>query len=226
MISHFETSKKIKFSVYGSDLKDVPVVYLPMVIDEGEKIWNECKKEGCKHFILVVISNFDWNDYLTPWPIPPIYKNDTQSKGLADEFLKILVEEIIPTVNNLIKNKAAYNILAGYSLAGLFAVYCIFKTKIFDKFVSASGSLWCPNFCEYVFNNQMLKIPKCIYFSLGDKENNTKNKYLKSVFENTEKVYNYFKNNNIKTIFVLNKGNHFTNTVNRTVDGIKWALEN
>lgn len=222
---NFETSEKIKVCVYGEELKDVPVVYLPMVFDDGEKVWNECKKINCKPFILVAISNFNWNDYLTPWRIPPIYKNDEESKGMADDFLNILSSEILPLVNSFIKNSGSYNIIAGYSLAGLFAVYSIFKTTLFDKVVSASGSLWFPNFCDFVFKNKMKKIPKSIYFSLGDKEANTKNIYLRCVDENTQKIYNYFKSKNILTTFEMNIGNHFANTINRTARGIKWVLE-
>ena len=57
--------------------------------------------------------------------------------------------------------------IAGYSLAGLFAVYALYRTDVFARAASVSGSLWFPGFREYVFSHTPLCRPDCVYFSLG-----------------------------------------------------------
>ena len=44
-----------------------------------------------------------------------------------------------------------------------------------------SGSLWFYDFMEYCKSNDYRKLPDKIYFSLGDKEANTRNPILKTV---------------------------------------------
>ena len=44
-----------------------------------------------------------------------------------------------------------------------------------------SGSLWFYDFMEYCKRNDYRKLPDKIYFSLGDKEANTRNPILKTV---------------------------------------------
>ena len=44
-----------------------------------------------------------------------------------------------------------------------------------------SGSLWFHDFMEYCKRNDCRKLPDKIYFSLGDKEANTRNPILKTV---------------------------------------------
>lgn len=60
--------------------------------------------------------------------------------------------------------------IAGYSLAGLFALYAIYQTDVFTRVGCISGSLWFPGFLEYVFTHESKRRPGCLYFSLGDKE--------------------------------------------------------
>ncbi len=55
-------------------------------------------------------------------------------------------------------------------MAGLFAVYSLYRTDLFCAAVSASGSMWFPDFMEFIDNNNFIKIPEKVYFSLGDKK--------------------------------------------------------
>ena len=77
---------------------------------------------------------------------------------------------------------------------------------------------------EYCKRNDCRKLPDKIYFSLGDKEANTRNPILKTVEDNTRELSEYFKNLGSEVIFELNKGNHFTNTSLRSAKGIKAIL--
>ena len=225
MIKEFWADKK-KITLYGIENNNIPIVYLNTVMNEGEKVFNACKLLNCPPFILAAISNLDWDCDMSPWAIPPISKNDTPCSGGANAFLKLLTDTIIPNVNSLINGKAAYNAIAGYSLAGLFALYSLYKTTVFTKAATTSGSLWFPEFTEFALNNDLAIIPNCLYFSLGDTEAKTKNSVLQTVEKNTRILEAHYCANGIKTVYVSNKGNHFQNTIPRMADGIKWILEN
>ena len=214
-----------KITLYGSENGNAPVVYLNTVMSEGENIFDACTSLGCPPFVLAAVSNLDWDADMSPWAIPPISKNDTPCSGGADAFLQLLTDQIIPEVNGLIDGKAAYNAIAGYSLAGLFAIYALYKTNAFTKVASASGSLWFPDFCEFAMKNKFAVSPDCIYFSLGDAESKTKNPILQPVETNTRYLEAHYRAKGIKTVYVSNKGNHFQNAVARMADGIKWILE-
>ena len=88
-----------------------------------------------------------------------------------------------------------------------------------------SGSLCFHDFMEYCKRNEQRKLPDKIYFSLGDKEANTRNSILKTVEDNTRVLSEYFKKLGSEVILELNKGNHFTDTILRSAKGIKAILQ-
>lgn len=214
-----------KIALFGSENTSSPLVILNTYGDEGQEVWNECRKLNCPPFCLAVISNLDWNNELSPWENPALYKNDGGFSGGADSYLSLLTNKIIPTVCDSMSSKASYLALAGYSLAGLFAIYAAYRTDVFSRIVSASGSLWFPNFEEYVKSQDFIKKPDCTYLSLGDTEAKAKNKILATVQDKTESLFELYKSLEIPVIFELNKGNHFTEAALRTAKGIKWILE-
>ena len=112
----------------------------------------------------------------------------------------------------------------GEDVYQLFAVYATYKTDVFDRVASMSGSLWFSNFIEYCKGNEYKRLPDKIYFSLGDKEANTRNPVLKTVQDKTIELSEYFKILGTEVIFELNPGNHFTDTIFRSAKGIKAIL--
>ena len=222
-MTSFELEGK-KISIFGSKNESSPLVILNTYGDEDQAVWNECRKLNCSPFYLAAISNLDWNNELSPWECPALYKNDGGFFGGADSYLSLLTEKIIPAVCDSIGTKPSYLALAGYSLAGLFAIYAAYKTDIFSRIVSASGSLWFPGFEEYVKSHNFIKKPDCIYLSLGNTEAKAKNKVLATVQNKTESIFELYKSLEIPAVFELNKGNHFTEAALRTAKGIKWIL--
>ena len=214
-----------KISLFGSGNTSSPLVILNTYGDEGQEVWNECQKLNCQPFCLAAISNLDWNNELSPWKSPALYKNDGGFSGGADSYLSLLTEKIIPNVCDSMTSKPPYIALAGYSLAGLFAIHAAYKTDIFSRIASASGSLWFPGFEEYVKSHDFIKKPDSIYLSLGDTEAKAKNTVLATVKDKTESLFELYKSLEIPIIFELNKGNHFTEAALRTAKGIKWTLE-
>ena len=213
-------------SIFGSDNAGSPLVILNTYGNEGESVWNECQNLKCPPFTLAAIGNLDWNKDMSPWENPSLYKNDNAFSGEADAYLSLLTEQIIPAIWTSLPSKPSYIALSGYSLAGLFALYSAYKTDIFTRIASASGSLWFPGFTEYAESHNFVRKPDCIYLSLGDTEAKAKNKVLCTVQDNTERLCVLYKSKNIPIItFELNKGNHFVDAAGRMARGIKWILE-
>ncbi len=214
-----------KINIYTSDIPNKPIIYLNTFSDNGEQIYNILRNKSCLDFNLAIISGINWNHDMAPWDIPPISKDDTPCTGGAEEYLHLLTEKIIPETEKNISGTSLWRGIVGYSLAGLFTLYSLYKTDIFVRAASISGSLWFPKFKEYVLSQEMKIKPECIYFSLGDKECKTRNPYLKPVQENTKAIEAFYASQDINTVFKLNTGNHFENANERTVAGIEWLLK-
>lgn len=209
-----------------NNINNIPIILLNSYESYSDNIINKCIKNSTKPFILVEISNINWNSELSPW----YYKdNNTIYEGNANIYLNELTNIILPTINNYLKKlhiNITYCSLIGYSLAGLFALYASYNTNIFTSIGSISGSLWYPGIINYIKNNNINSNIKNIYFSLGNKENNIKNSIMSKVRDNTIIIEQYINNLNINTIYEENEGNHFNNPDIRIYKAIKWILNN
>ena len=201
-----------------------PIIYLNTFSDEGQKVYEAAQAAGCPPFTLVAISDLDWNHDMAPWDSPPAFKNAEPCTGGADDYLRLLTEEIIPTAEKEINGVPRWRGIAGYSLAGLFALYAICRTALFSRVGSISGSLWFPGIKEYILSREAKRLPDCMYFSLGDKESKTRNPVLRSVRQNTEEIQAFYRGKGIDTVFQLNSGNHYDHAAERTVAGLCWLL--
>lgn len=222
MIGHTMETKTA--SVFPTTFPDAPVIYLNTYSDEGKQVFDSAQATGCPLFTLVTISNLDWNRDMAPWDSPVAFKKGEPFTGGADDYLRLLVEEIIPRAEKDLASPPAWRGIAGYSLAGLFALYAIYRTDVFSRVGCMSGSLWFPGFKEYIFSHEPKRRPECIYFSLGDKEAKTRNPVLKTVQENTEEIQAFYRSKGIDTVFQMNPGNHFVQGIERTIAGIQWLL--
>ena len=219
----FSTKGKT-ISIFPSFEVNTPIIYLNTFSNEGQKVFKAAQAAGCPSFTLVTIGDLDWNHDMVPWDSPPAFKNAAPCTGGADDYLRLLVEEIISRAEKELPVPPAWRGIAGYSLAGLFALYAIYQTDVFSRVGCMSGSLWFPGFKEYVLSHEPKRWPDCIYFSLGDKEAKTRNPVLKTVQENTEEIQTFYQNKGIDTVFQLNPGNHFVQRIERTIAGIQWLL--
>ena len=209
--------------------ENIPVIILNTYGNEGKEVFERCNKIQTKDFILIAISNLDWDNDMTPWFAPKLNDNDKDCLGKADAYLKTLLEKIIPETKKYIENelneKISYYAIAGYSLGGLFAIYSAYRTNLFSRIASASGSFWYPNFIEFVNKNKISENIDKIYFSLGNKESKVRNEVLATVEKNTKKLEQMYKLQEIKTIYEENDGNHFKDAELRMAKGIKWILQ-
>ena len=213
-----------EITLYKSTDINAPLIVFNTFEGDGEGVYQALQNMGCTSLNSLVIGNIDWNHDMSPWYMPSIYSKEKSFSGGADEYLKLLIDKILPRAKELMDGEPKFTGIAGYSLAGLFAVYAMYKTDVFDRVACMSGSLWFHDFIEYCKRNEYKRLPDKIYFSLGDKEANTRNPVLKTVEYNTRELSEYFKNLGSEVIFELNKSNYFTDTVLRSAKGIKAIL--
>ena len=218
------STKGKTISIFPSFEVNAPIIYLNTFSNEGQKVYEATQTAGCPPFTLVAISDLDWNHDMVPWDSPPAFRNADACTGGADDYLRLLTEEIIATAEKKIAGVPCWRGIAGYSLAGLFALYAIYRTDLFSRVGSMSGSLWFPGMKEYIFSHEPKRRPDCVYFSLGDKESKTRNLILRSVRQNTEEIQAFYQDKGIDTVFQLNPGNHHDHAAERTAAGIAWML--
>ena len=211
--------------IYGEMDKSAPLVIYNTFQGDGKELYDSLKSLTDKAFTLAVIGDINWDDEMTPWECPPLYKNDSPCTGGADAFIEILTGTIIPGIKKELKNEPKYLAITGYSLGGLFAIYSLFKTDMFHRAASASGSMWFPDFYEYVKNSSLKSEVDKVYFSLGDKEAHTKKQLLSTVDKKTAEIKAEFDKKGITTVFESNPGNHFKDADLRMAKGIAWILE-
>lgn len=210
--------------VFQSENPNRPVIYLNTYGREGEAVFRQISAFGDLDFTLVAISGLNWDHDMAPWDIPPISSKDTPCTGGADAYLDLLLHEILPQAEKTVLGTPLWRGIAGYSLAGLFALYSIYRTDVFSRAASVSGSLWFPEFSAFVRAHTPKQSPDCIYFSLGDKEQKTRNPFLQTVRQNTEEIEAFYEQQGVTATFQLNPGNHFQDAALRTAAGIRWIL--
>ena len=211
-------------SLFPANTK-APCVWLNNFSQEAEEVWNTCRELKTPPFTLAAIQIDDWNGALSPWPAKAVFKGKQDFAGQADAYIQELTGNIIPEITELLPEKPQYHAIAGYSMAGLFAVYALYRTQVFFRAASASGSLWYPGFLEYTQSHELAANPEAVYLSLGDRERRTKNPIMATVEERTEVLYQLFSNQQIPAIFELNPGNHFQDHALRMAKGIQWILK-
>lgn len=220
----FECGGK-KACLYRSEQANAPLIVLNSYAEEGASVLQALRKIDAPECSLLVVSNLEWNHDLTPWSCPPIAQRDEPCTGGAEDYLHLLLSQILPQARALLPGTPRFVGIAGYSLAGLFALYALYRCDVFDRAASISGSLWFPQFRDYVLSNEPKKAPEKLYFSLGDREARTRNPYLRPVQENTEQIVSHFKQLGLDVSWELNLGNHFKDAALRSAKGIRALLE-
>ena len=203
---------------------NAPLVLLHTFEDEGESVYRAVQAMTDADYSIAAIGGLRWEDEMSPWENPPVFKGDTPFTGGADAYLSILTDRILPEILSRLSAEPAYLALAGYSLAGLFAVYASYRTALFSRVASASGSFWFPGFLEFAEKHEAASKPERVYFSLGDKESKTRNQILRTVEDHTRALQERFESAGAKTVFELNPGNHFQNATERMAKGIAWII--
>jgi len=224
MFTEFET--KGRRCVYRAD--EEPEVLLVEAIDarELEELDAELSaiQKGCKHrFAYVALIVEDWNKELAPWTAAPVFGKVPFGDG-ARNTLEIIENGVIPEMYRRFDTlKGAEVIIGGYSLAGLFALWCCYESDSFQGVAAASPSVWYPEWMRYIGSHN--PNAKRIYLSLGDAEAKTKNAFMATVEENIRAMYDTLEGlPGVESTLVFNPGGHFKDPALRTAQAFIWAL--
>ena len=217
-------SRQKQLTVHSAHVTGAPVIYLPVVMGNGSEVWQACQELNCPPFTLVAIGGLDWNRELSPWECVGTVRDAEPFGGQAAVFLDELLDQIIPEVESSLPQPPAWRGIAGYSLAGLFALWALWQTNAFDRTASASGSLWFPHFVDRASTEPFVSNPQAVYLSLGKKETKTPNRMMRHVLDDTRAMEELLVERGIPTTLEINPGNHFAQTDLRMARGIHWIL--
>lgn len=157
----------------------------------------------------VSITGVDWDSQLTPWPAPKAFRGGRPFSGNADEHLAAITGSVISEAESCLGCTIRRRIIAGYSLAGLFAVYSLFRTDAFNAAASGSGSFWFDAFADFAESSPLASSSPQVYLSLGDLESHTSNTRLAAVGDCTERVKSALESKGASVTYEMNHGGHF-----------------
>lgn len=209
--------------IYKADTANVPVVYTNDYRENGVEVLKLCEEVGCPRFHLVTVSGLDWDAELSPWERGRLVSDEDNFKGRAAEHLDFMLNAVMPYADAELGGHGE-SFIAGYSLAGLFALWAMYNTAVFSAAACVSGSLWYPDFEEFAVKNSFKGSPNRLYISIGDRESRTKNQYLSKTEGICRTLAQFYTEKGINCAFELNKGNHFKNEPLRMAKGIAFIL--
>lgn len=221
--------KKIHILAAG---EGIPFIYWGVQENSGdyvEKVF-AFLKENVENLsvTLVAYEAEDWNAEFSPWKAPAVFRRTEEDPGFAGEgkkTLEWLKNSCIPYVEKSVTGRDE-RYLVGYSLAGLFSIWAFYESRNFRGCASGSGSLWFPDWKEYVQNAAAPEDSR-IYLSLGGKEEKTKNPVMATIGDATREMKTQLEKDAGVTYSKLewNPGGHFADPDIRMAKGILWLLE-
>lgn len=210
--------------IYCGQGEHLPVIYSNDYSESGEQVRRCCEELGCLPFHLVTVSKFAWNQNMSPWSSEPVVTKNDHFDGNAPLYLKWFIEKVVPYAEKTLALKNSVSYIAGYSMAGLFALWSLYETGFFSGAVCVSGSLWYPGFCEFALEHELKHTPVGIYLSVGDRESMVKNTVLQKTESAFRTLCAHYQHDNIPSVFDLNPGNHYKEMVLRMAKGYRWIL--
>ena len=169
-----------------------PLLILHCFSEEEEAVVKLLKGQEYFSFPLLCINNLEWQKDMCPWNSPALINTEKDFIGGADEYLSLLEKEIIPKAVEILGEEPSYYALAGYSLAGLFALYAGYRSSLFSRIASVSGSLWYPDFVSFAKEKNMLSKAERLYLSLGTEEAKTKHAGLSTIEKKTRELVEHY----------------------------------
>lgn len=210
--------------IYRAAGDALPVVYTNDYIESGAAVRRRCAELGCPPFHLVTVSGIDWDQDMSPWPSAPVVASDDHFTGGARAYLGWLLEKVVPCAENELGLKNPVSYIAGYSMAGLFALWSLYETAFFSGAVCASGSLWYPGFRDFALRRDFRGTPAGVYLSLGDRESAVENPALQQTEEVFRTLARHLADSGTPSVFEQNPGNHYRDADIRLAKGCRWLL--
>ena len=202
---------------YGSS--QTPVVLIQMVGEHDlpgiEREIMEIRRLTDMEFQLIAVKVNNWNQDLSPWNTATVFGKEEFGNG---------AKNTLEVIKKLCADTNKYYCIGGYSMAGLFALWAASQTDCFAGIAAASPSIWFPGFLEYLKGQRIQS--DCIYLSLGDKEEKTRNSVMAQVGNCIRQAYAWLNEEGIRCTLEWNTGGHFKDTDLRTARAFAWGMEN
>lgn len=163
---------------------------------------------------MVVVSGYAWNDALTPWPAPGVFKDKKPFGGKARDFLKSFREEYNRDIEQSLGISHPQRYLVGISLSGLFAIWSLTQVPDLQAVAVISPSLWYDNFTSWLETTPVASKAK-VHISLGDREKNSKDPRMSTVQDCTDKTVAILRSQGLEVDYRLFDGTHFSPIVPR-----------
>lgn len=204
----FRTFHGLSLAISKADSNRVCYLLVPDLDMNGlmEYIDKAGKEHDCS---MVVLSVADWNDDLTPWPAPGVFKEKRPFGGKAEMFLNELLK-CMGDIEESLGLTCPERHLIGISLSGLFAIWTLSKTAIFCGIGSISGSLWYDGFVEWLGKAEVRNPSVKVFMCLGERERLSKDKRISQVETLTQNAADILRAQNIEVDFRLVEGTHFS----------------
>lgn len=184
-----------------------PILLWGTFLHPGESIEESlCKIEAYlegEEYVLCAFLVDDWFGAFSPWQDFSLGEMYT---GGGRETLTYIEQELLPFLQEKYRTNGEV-CLAGYSLAGLFALWAGYESSSFTKIACVSGSLWMPGWDTYVQDKCIHA--KYVYLSLGGKEEKTKHPKMAAIGERMKAQLKHLQEAQIPCFFELNPGGHF-----------------
>ena len=202
---------------YGND--QASVVLIQMVGEHDlpgiEEEIMEIRRLTDMDFQMIAVKVNNWNHDLSPWNAEAVFGKEKFGDGAKDTLKEVLTLCTDP-------NKNYY--IGGYSMAGLFALWTAGQTNQFAGIAAASPSIWFPGFLEHMKQQKMQS--NCVYLSLGDKEEKTRNSVMAQVGNCIRQAYTWLNEEGIRCTLEWNQGGHFKEPGMRTARAFAWVMKN
>lgn len=209
--------KEMDIYEYGSSLASI--VLIQMVGEHDlpgvEREITEIRRLTDMDFRFIAVKVNNWNQDLSPWNAAAVFGKEEFGNG-AKDTLEVLMKLCTDT------NKCYY--IGGYSMAGLFALWTACQTNRFAGIAAASPSIWFPRFLKYLKQQKIQS--NCIYLSLGDKEEKTRNSVMAQVGDCIRQAYAWLNEEGIRCTLEWNPGGHFKEPDLRTARAFAWVMRN
>lgn len=196
-------------TLYGQP--DPQVVFLQPVDDHDQSGLDAqaaaLAQQGKKPFLLCAWKIDRWGTELSPWKAPAVFGGEEFGDGAA-ETLAWLTDSLIPalTARCRLPEETEF-VLGGYSLAGLFALWCGYQTHRFHGIAAASPSVWFPGWLDFARSHPFLAAGASL--SLGDREARTRNPVLATVADCIREQHALLQAQGVDAVLAWNPGNHF-----------------
>ena len=173
--------------------------------------------ETAEPFAYVACRVENWNRELSPWPAPAVFGTEDFGDGAA-ETLDLLEKELLPFVRSRYEIAAEVPvILGGYSLAGLFALWCAANSGAFAAVAAVSPSVWFRGWIDYAAAHRARA--DFVYLSLGDREEKTRNREMAAVGQRIREQAALLERGGVRHLLEWNPGGHFREPERRCARG-------